>query len=371
MDDPKRPPDRVRLTDALEQVPKARGAGRSGPRRRTGCLTCRARKVRCDETKPTCANCDRLRLKCVYQAPISHRPAWASSRHSNDSATTQTAPRPASSPPLSSASGAAAPAAVADSAQRSPDVNFFNTVLRSDDHHRTIPAPANPIQRLPTDFESYPQELGGSFDMLSFMGGITSDLEQKHVDLTSGLAPFPTSSTPQSLPAASATPNAEEGQTGGANQSPFSPGAPSSVVDESVDSASDAPTTRESWSDPGNLSYEDQLIQYFVAIDPPAGIFAPITMEWKYVVPTVLAYARGFSPLLNALYCYVDIHKAMAEGKRWRWAPTYHQVSSSEIQKYLLGDVAEPTLIKVFATVFFLMLSEVSSPCFLLISLIY
>ena len=366
MDDP------TRLTDALEQVPKARGAGRSGPRRRTGCLTCRARKVRCDETKPSCANCDRLRLRCVYKAPVSHSPAWASSRRSNDSATTQTAPRPASSPPLSSASGAAAPAAVADSAQRSPDVNFFSTVLRSDDHHRTIPAPANPIQRLPTDSESYSQELGGSFDMLSFMGGITSDLEQKHVDLTSGLAPFPTSSTPQSLPAASATPNAEEGQTGGTNQSPFSPGAPSSVVDGSVDSASDAPATRRSWSDPGNVSYEDQLIQYFAAIDPPAGIFAPITMEWKYVVPTVLTYARDFSPLLNALYCYVDIHKAVAEGKRWRWAPTYHQVSSSEIQKHLLGDVAEPTLIKIFATVFFLMLSEVSfSPCFpLMISFI-
>lgn len=75
--------------------------------------------------------------------------------------------------------------------------------------------------------------------------------------------------------------------------------------------------------------------------------------------PAVLAQARDFSPLLNALYCYSDINQAMLEGKKWRWAPTYYRVASSEIQASLLGEVTERTLIKVFAAVFFLMLSEV------------
>lgn len=43
--------------------------GRSGPRSKTGCRTCRHRRVRCDEKKPVCGHCDRLKLECVYQSP--------------------------------------------------------------------------------------------------------------------------------------------------------------------------------------------------------------------------------------------------------------------------------------------------------------
>jgi hypothetical protein len=35
-------------------------------RRRTGCLTCRARRVRCDERKPQCANCSRKDRACTW-----------------------------------------------------------------------------------------------------------------------------------------------------------------------------------------------------------------------------------------------------------------------------------------------------------------
>jgi hypothetical protein len=201
------------------------------------------------------------------------------------------------------------------------------------------------------------------------MGGITSELEQKHLDLTSGLPAFTNSPTPQSITAGLTTNGAEETQAqaqahfGTEQRSPLSPDGTSSLVDGiSIGDTSDA-ATRRSWSDPGTTSYEEQLLQHFLAIDPPAVIFGPVNMEWKYVRPSVLAYARDFSPLLNALYCYSDVHKAVTEGKQWRWAPTYYRVASSEIQACLLGDVAEPTLIKVFAAVFFLMLSEVCLIC--------
>ncbi|TXT16083.1 hypothetical protein VHUM_00586 [Vanrija humicola] len=39
-----------------------------GKRTRTGCLTCRARKVKCDEAPGTCANCERVLLACRWPA---------------------------------------------------------------------------------------------------------------------------------------------------------------------------------------------------------------------------------------------------------------------------------------------------------------
>lgn len=38
-------------------------------RSRTGCFTCRRRKKRCDEAKPTCHTCMRLNLECEYPIP--------------------------------------------------------------------------------------------------------------------------------------------------------------------------------------------------------------------------------------------------------------------------------------------------------------
>ncbi|KAM5350805.1 hypothetical protein ACJ41O_007310 [Fusarium nematophilum] len=40
---------------------------------RSGCLTCRSRKVKCDEGRPACHNCTRLERHCVYQSRRSHR----------------------------------------------------------------------------------------------------------------------------------------------------------------------------------------------------------------------------------------------------------------------------------------------------------
>lgn len=44
-------------------------AGRRAHRAKTGCWTCRQRKVRCDEAKPFCNNCERLSLKCEGYKP--------------------------------------------------------------------------------------------------------------------------------------------------------------------------------------------------------------------------------------------------------------------------------------------------------------
>ncbi|KEF54841.1 uncharacterized protein A1O9_09283 [Exophiala aquamarina CBS 119918] len=41
---------------------------------RTGCLVCRARKVKCDEQRPTCRKCLRLKRACVYRIPSRWEP---------------------------------------------------------------------------------------------------------------------------------------------------------------------------------------------------------------------------------------------------------------------------------------------------------
>ncbi|CAG7947107.1 unnamed protein product [Penicillium nalgiovense] len=334
------------------EVPKARGAGRSGPRRRTGCLTCRARKVRCDEGKSSCSNCDRLRLQCLYKPPIAPGVGLGSSptRPSNN--------KPASLNDTTDI-GSSGLSATAATASHSPDINFFSTVLRADGHH-TISTPTTTLGQLPTEQDSYLSE----FDMLGFMGGVTSDLEQKHLDLTTGLSmAFAASPALQSLPA-TLLPGMDEGYFSADRQIPFTPDTSPSLVDRtSIDSAADVPTTRGSLSDVNGTSYEDQLLQHFLTIDPPAALFAPVNIEWKYTRPALLAHARDSSPLLNALYCYSDVHKAMMEGKKWRWAPTFYRLSSSEIQACIHGEVTESTLIKVFGAVFLLMISEIlSSP---------
>ncbi|KAF2632255.1 hypothetical protein BU25DRAFT_145841 [Macroventuria anomochaeta] len=48
------------MTDMSPPKKKRRG----GPRRRTGCDTCKRRHTRCDEKKPICGNCARLDLVC-------------------------------------------------------------------------------------------------------------------------------------------------------------------------------------------------------------------------------------------------------------------------------------------------------------------
>ncbi|KFZ14786.1 hypothetical protein V502_05896 [Pseudogymnoascus sp. VKM F-4520 (FW-2644)] len=49
------------------------GPSRRLPRSKIGCLTCRRRRVRCNEQKPRCSHCERLNLECLWRpiAPIS------------------------------------------------------------------------------------------------------------------------------------------------------------------------------------------------------------------------------------------------------------------------------------------------------------
>ncbi|KAJ6029725.1 hypothetical protein N7499_005404 [Penicillium canescens] len=45
-------------------------SGRNGPRSKSGCSTCRRRKVKCGEEKPVCGRCSALRLNCEWGVPV-------------------------------------------------------------------------------------------------------------------------------------------------------------------------------------------------------------------------------------------------------------------------------------------------------------
>ncbi|CAG8981267.1 hypothetical protein HYALB_00003865 [Hymenoscyphus albidus] len=47
-----------------EQSSRSQGLRKSGPRSKTGCTTCKQRRVKCDETKPGCIRCQNLGREC-------------------------------------------------------------------------------------------------------------------------------------------------------------------------------------------------------------------------------------------------------------------------------------------------------------------
>jgi hypothetical protein len=229
-------------------------------------------------------------------------------------------------------------------------VNFFETVLQPRElRPRRVSQQQTSENSLLVDFPG--------FDMLGFIGEITSDLEQKHLDLTNGASVFSLGGEALAPSDVEAADQMERQPGWGAGMlsvetAPDSSECPSEEVEHTL------PVEGGVWSE-RRVVYEEQLLACFVEIDSPPTIFGSISLEWNYVRGVIVSHSRDTTCLLNALYCYSDIHKAMREGKRWRLAPMYHQQASSEIQSYLLEDVDEVLLKRIFTSVFLLMLSEV------------
>ncbi|PYH75923.1 hypothetical protein BO82DRAFT_10695 [Aspergillus uvarum CBS 121591] len=310
------------------ETPRARGMGRSGPRRRTGCLTCRSRKVRCDEVKPTCANCTRLHLQCTYKTIVPGRV------------------------PYRNGSAASATVAAGTPPSDRPDVNFFHTVLCENGLPAPSPlrqpAPAHPPIESATDYAS-------SFDILGFIGEFTSDFQQKHLDLTtngltglsagSGLASAATSTDSTSY-------NAQSMNWAASADISLTPGR----LGDCSSGETDAPDREQT-------PYEAELFTHFETSDPPPTIFGPVDLDWTYVRAQIVRQSRECRAVLIGIYCYSEVHQTWLEGTAWDRKSRYHQLAWSEVQSCLVGKVSEPVLRHVFATVLLLMVAELlSSP---------
>ncbi|KAF4121907.1 Fungal Zn(2)-Cys(6) binuclear cluster domain [Geosmithia morbida] len=80
----------------------ATSSGRRYARSREGCLTCKRRKVKCDEQRPRCSHCERLNMECKWRLQL--RSAATPRRTSSSSAQVVETTRP---PPPSSSSSQA------------------------------------------------------------------------------------------------------------------------------------------------------------------------------------------------------------------------------------------------------------------------
>lgn len=82
----KRQPLRLPVIAPKDDLSSSASASRSGhlgpsvpprarlpPRSRTGCWTCRTRKVKCDEGRPVCGQCARLGHSCDYSPRLAFR----------------------------------------------------------------------------------------------------------------------------------------------------------------------------------------------------------------------------------------------------------------------------------------------------------
>ncbi|KAL4795928.1 hypothetical protein BDV19DRAFT_361741 [Aspergillus venezuelensis] len=323
----------------METPPSARGPGRSGPRRRTGCLTCRARKVRCDEAKPNCANCTRLRLQCQYKSVIipgirtrGRKPARA---RSGSSATVEMEMKMHMDGAIGASPGS----------NSTLNSNLNLEGIHTDQHHFpaqtqsvTLP-PANEAQPPPPDFPI-------PFDMLGFIGEIASDFQQKHLDLMNGATVASATAVP--------LPELENGLVN-ERQIPWAP-----VQEESIEMGilpGPSETPRQAATDSSEL-YEEELLKYFREAEPPPTIFAPVDLEWPYVRDIMLTESSHCRALLLSIYCYADLHRSWINGSSWNMGLAYHAQASSEILALLLEDISEGLLKRVFMSVFLLMLAE-------------
>ncbi|KAK1593718.1 fungal-specific transcription factor domain-containing protein [Colletotrichum navitas] len=157
----------------------------AGPifRVRTGCLTCRGRKKKCDETKPRCRGCERNKLECQWPLTGSSSGASRSAREpsvSQDKAS-HTARQPAArstASPESSTGASQSPQAVRDSSLGLEPFNFASQPTSSESPAattiasspgpssqptRTIPAPPVTVTPITAAAGHHIQDAGVSY----------------------------------------------------------------------------------------------------------------------------------------------------------------------------------------------------------------
>ncbi|KAH8894570.1 hypothetical protein GQ53DRAFT_643366 [Thozetella sp. PMI_491] len=81
----------------LGPVSLARSLGSRSARSRQGCLTCKRRKVKCDEQRPRCSHCERLNMECKWR-PASTFGAQMRANGASDQATMRSPPMTDPSP---------------------------------------------------------------------------------------------------------------------------------------------------------------------------------------------------------------------------------------------------------------------------------
>lgn len=310
--------------------------GRSGPRRKTGCLTCRKRKVRCDEGKPTCNRCRRLQVLCIYQkSQGSAASSAADADHGTDLA-------------LASSSSPKA-LALLRQFERDPSVGAGNgrpgnsVTGALDEDHLHAPSPAAADQHCPSR--------------------TGPEAAEKRQERFKGNASWPPHGPAVELQAAEPSVLFAE-FTDDLDDFFLQEVPPPPNVLENRDQVLSAPPESPP---PGNFglatpAYGVRLQQYFMSLVSPPRLILSVECDWRDVRDSVLTMAETSPPLRNAIYAFSDAHLCVREGREPVYAANYYDQASTELGKMLNGDVGGKELKACFAAIFFLIYVEVCSP---------
>jgi len=179
------PPSPILSHDPNAIQPRGETAQRKRPkytRSKTGCLTCRVKKIKCDETKPSCSRCVHAQRDCTWPEGV---PAWAMAPVGKDGANPHT-----ESPRFSGASAPPADYTLLDRGQIPLDLNLPPLVShRHSDHY--LPSFPDLVQRQTDPGYTYPTQHHHSTssgnamplrpDMPSFGSPTRFDLSYSHV----------------------------------------------------------------------------------------------------------------------------------------------------------------------------------------------
>lgn len=397
--------------DTADSPPRSRASGRSGPRTKLGCLTCRRRKVRCDQPSPTaqgpvrtpCSNCNRLKLDCSYTPPgTQQRRSRKLAGKSTGNAKNPPAIRQAESPDSSLRGGkdsndvgieedgpGSIPGCNSQCAPSWQQAMFMAPSWLppsgSDSQHPLDPlsGPDYLIQQPPPGESQIDKTYEGVDDFSGFSIGSESQWQTAFtpglLSPTGGLllsSLLPWKDLPPSLDSPAGDKVNQPGsqvhqrsRSSTANQSRRQPTSPStSSTPKPVGSGSSC-TPRRHRPVGIDLAQFDvterqrSLLHHFNPVSNPIPLIAPIDSQWQSVYSSLLHMACNCPHLINAICSVSELHLSDSGRGTVEQAFAYYQ-SASNAAEAILGmastRVEDRMLKQAFATLFLLMRAEAS-----------
>ncbi|OAL19112.1 hypothetical protein AYO22_10060 [Fonsecaea multimorphosa] len=353
----RRPPLRLPVIAPKEDQSSSASSSRSGPsvpprsrlppRSRSGCWTCRSRKVKCDESKPICGPCARLSLNCDFNPRISFRNDTSRVLGRMQDVTIAASPvwDPANSPALTENSpGSAEVDDLPPFASLTTDEEREKKAGRSSPGTYNVVVNPESFQHLPeyNDEAEIKRELLPPLRRDSVATSLGSSLGREP-----GVEAIPVSGDPNVvvLPRFQ---DVKRRSTFSSNRarSPISPtGRHALVKDEAtikVEDQEEAVLSEESDSvtESSGVGQEARYLRQFRQV------------VWKHLVPAepdqrdgmarssvhILEHAaNGFPPLHHAMMAVAALSVAVQEGKEWLDALQHYQQALPALQSTLRG----------------------------------
>jgi len=398
--------------DAVDSPPRSRASGRSGPRTKLGCLTCRRRKVRCDQPNPAaqaqvqtpCSNCSRLKLDCCYPPPgVQRRRSRKVAEGISRTAKTTPIIRPVdgssvdpSDRPVVTDAGTNGedPSAIAgSSSQCAPPWQQAMFMAPS----WLPPSDSDPQPQLdPSQVPDYylqhdsPEQVqfdrvyGGMVDFSGFP--IANETQWQTTFPHSTLSPtgglFLSSLLPcKDLPSGIDSPAGNNGSrsvgqvqrysrssTVNPSRRQSAPASSSSTPMPTRFGSDRAPRTRPANVDLALFDVTERqryLLHHFNPVSNPIPLIAPIDSQWTSAYSSLLNMACNCPYLINAICAVSELHLSDSGRGSVEQAFGYYQSASNAAEAVLGVDSSrteDRTLKRAFATLFLLMRAEVRYP---------